>query len=135
MSKGKTEGMVSIAGLVTGSLLVGALSAAAPAQALPLLNFNYLGRAAEVRTNLIQINTTQQLLKAAEKTEQVCDCAAGAASDSAKGAESGGGAESAQKEKCQCEPTAAGGSAATTGAQPGTDDKLSDGKCGEGKCG
>lgn len=115
---------IARAGLVTGTLIIGALGAATAAHA------SYLGRAADLRAGLVQMNRGEILLKDAEKKpEGECKC-----EDKSGEGKCGEGKCAAGGEKaadCKCPEQ----DAAKTDAAAAAEAKDAEGKCGEGKCG
>jgi uncharacterized low-complexity protein len=132
MNRKNDMSAVKIAGLIGGSLVLGALASAPRAASAAPVSYSFLGSGAEVRSHLLGLNQYGEDAKKPESKTENCKCPEGEdKSEEGKCGEGKCGAEESAAKECKC-PDAKSEPAKSAKA---AEDKSEEGKCGEGKCG
>lgn len=127
--------------LLTGSIVAGALLSVSNVEAANLLDFQFLGTGAQLRSQLLSNAFTSSLVTSAEGLKSI-EATCGDKKDDAKAKDATCGANKkaeakAKDGKCgegKCGEGKCGGKKAKKGKKV-AEAKAKDGKCGEGKCG
>lgn len=128
MKKNKNIGKV--AAIATGTLALGAVST--NANAADLFQVDYLGSGAELRSNLIDLNSDFPAEnKMVSNLEMELKCGEGKCGEG----KCGEGKKGEESKETKAEGKKEGDAKATKGDDKTKEHKCGEGKCGEGKCG